>query len=127
LRVVTRMVADLDLAVEIVPCATVRESDGLAMSSRNRFLSVGDRGRAATLYRALVSVRTGVANGERRPDVLLSEARGLLDADAVDYLEIVRPEDLGRVSTVEGPVLVLGAVRIGGTRLIDNILIGGNA
>jgi pantoate--beta-alanine ligase len=126
LRVVTQMVADLDMPVEIVPCETVREPDGLAMSSRNRYLAREERERAVTLSRALRSVEEGVANGETDPSVLLDRARQLLDADAVDYVEIVDPSTLQRVERIGGPVLVCGAIRLGATRLIDNIAIGGN-
>ncbi len=125
LRVVTQMVADLNMPVEIVPCETVRESDGLALSSRNRYLAPADRERAATLSRALRAVEEGVANGETDPSVLLDVARQQLDVDAVDYVEIVDPSTLQRVERIEGPVLVCGAVRLGATRLIDNIAIGG--
>jgi len=125
LRVVTRMVLDLDLPVEMVPCPTVREADGLAMSSRNRYLDREQRGRALSLITALRSVEEGTANGERSASVLLERARQLLDADAVDYLEIVDPSTLARVDVVDGPALVCGAIRLGATRLIDNILVGG--
>ena len=74
----------------------------------------------------LGTVGAGVANGERDPSVLLAEARAILDADAVDYLEIVDPSTLQRVGAVDGPVLVCGAVRLGATRLIDNVSIGGS-
>ena len=125
LRVVARMVRDLDMPVEVVPCPTVRDADGLALSSRNRYLSVSDRSRALSLRRALRSVEDGVANGQRESSVLLIDARQLLDADAVDYLEIVDPVTLQPVATVEGAVLVCGAIRLGETRLIDNVTVGG--
>jgi pantoate--beta-alanine ligase len=102
----------------------MREPDGLAMSSRNRYLSASDRRRASSLIRALRSVDEAVTNGERSVSVLLDRARQLLDADAVDYLEIVDPTTLRRVATVDGPALVFGAIRLGATRLIDNIPIG---
>jgi pantoate--beta-alanine ligase len=125
-RVIERMVADLDMPVEVVRCPTIRDIDGLALSSRNRYLSAPDRARALSLARALRSVEDGVANGERSASVLLDRARQLLDADAVDYFEIVDPSTLQRVATVDGPVLVCGAIRLGATRLIDNISLGGN-
>jgi pantoate--beta-alanine ligase len=124
-RVIERMASDLDMPVEVVRCPTVRDADGLALSSRNRYLSAEERRRALSLVTALRSVEEGAANGERSASVLLERARQLLDADAVDYFEIVDPSTLGRVATVDGPVLVCGAIRLGATRLIDNILIGG--
>jgi pantoate--beta-alanine ligase len=124
-RVIERMASDLDMPVEVVRCPTVRDGDGLALSSRNRYLSPGDRRRALSLVKALRSVEDGAANGERSASVLLERARQLLDADAVDYFEIVDPSTLVRVATVDGPVLVCGAMKLGETRLIDNILIGG--
>lgn len=124
-RVIERMVADLDMPVEVVPCPTVRDRDGLALSSRNRYLSAAERTRALSLSQALASVEEGIANGERNASVLLERARQQLDADAVDYLELVDPSTLERVARVDGPVLVCGAVKIGATRLIDNVLIGG--
>ncbi len=124
-RVIERVVMDLDLPVEVVRCETVRDQDGLALSSRNRYLSGDERKRALSLSRALRSVESGVANGQRSASVLLDEARQLLDADAVDYFEIVDPTTLACVETVNGPVLVCGAIRIGATRLIDNITVGG--
>jgi pantoate--beta-alanine ligase len=125
IRVIERMVADLDIPVEVVRCPTIRDVDGLAMSSRNRYLSTDERRRALSLSGALSSVEAGIANGERSVSVLLDEARRLLDADAVDYFEIVDPTTLARVEVIDGPVLVCGAIRIGGTRLIDNITVGG--
>jgi len=124
-RVIERMAADLDMPVEVVRCPTVRDADGLALSSRNRYLEREDRRRASSLPRALRSVEEGVANGERSASVLLDRARQLLDADAVDYFEIVDSSTLQRVATVDGPVLVCGAIRLGVTRLIDNISVGG--
>lgn len=102
LAVIRAMVRDLDLGVKVVGCPIVRERDGLAMSSRNRYLSPEDRAKAPALYRAL---KTGDASQAR---ALLSRVPGL----TVDYLEIV---------DWTGPKRFLGAVRLGGTRLIDNI------
>lgn len=123
LRVVRRMVRDLDLPVEIVACPTVRDTDGLALSSRNVYLSPEERERALALPRVLRCVERLVRTGERRTDVLEGVAReGLADVDAVDYVALVDPDSLEPVRRVDGPVLVCAAVRVGTTRLIDNVL-----
>jgi pantoate--beta-alanine ligase len=124
LRVVRRMASDLDLRVEIASCPTVRDEDGLALSSRNVYLDPAERRRALALPKALDTVRRLVERGVRDADVLVRAGKqDLREADSVDYLEVVNPETLERVQRVDGPVLVCGAVRIGRTRLIDNALI----
>lgn len=128
LRVVRRMVEDLCFPVEVVGCPTVREADGLALSSRNTYLSGDERGRALCLHRALAAVREAVEAGElevrKLRDLGLAELeRG--GADAVDYLELVHPESLEPVDEVRGEVLVCGAIRVGGTRLIDTVRVRG--
>ncbi|MEX2394652.1 MAG: pantoate--beta-alanine ligase [Actinomycetota bacterium] len=124
LRVVSRMVKDLAMPVEIVPCATVRDADGLALSSRNRYLSKHDRERSLALSRALRTISQLASDGERDVRTLEAAGRKVLGEaglDGVDYLEVVDPETLERLETVEGTALVCGAVRVGTTRLIDNI------
>jgi len=124
LAVVTRMVRDLDFPVEIVPCPTVREPDGLAMSSRNARLSPEERAQAPVLYRALSAARDRVRLGERDAATLDRLIRSIL-AEAplgvVDYVEIVGASDLEPVHTLSGDILLAVAVRFGGTRLIDNV------
>jgi len=124
LAVITRMVRDLDMRVSIEPCPTVREADGLAMSSRNRRLSPEERAQAPVLYRALTKARDLVAAGERNAAALDGAIRSVLSeaplAD-IDYIEIVHAHDLSPVTTLSGSCLIAIAVRIGGTRLIDNI------
>jgi pantoate--beta-alanine ligase len=124
LRVVARMVSDLAMPVDIVPCTTVRDADGLALSSRNKYLSSQDRERSLALSRALKTVEQRVSEGERDARVLEAAGRDVLEAaglDGIDYLEVVDPETLERLDTVSGTALVCGAVRIGTTRLIDNL------
>lgn len=124
LRVVRRMVADLDAPCEVVACPTVREHDGLALSSRNAYLTPGERQRARFLSRALFAIRDMCAAGERRAPVLLQRGRAVLaegSPDRVDYLECVDPDTLEAIEEVSGCALVCGAVRIGKTRLIDNV------
>jgi pantoate--beta-alanine ligase len=122
--VVTRMVADMGMLMEVVVCPTVREDDGLAMSSRNAHLDARERKAAQVLYRALEDVKIAVRCGERDAavlrgrmmDILLKEPRA-----EVDYVSIADPHTLAEIDTIEGPVLASLAVNIGQTRLIDNI------
>ncbi len=130
LRVVGRLAADLDLGVEVVGCPTVREADGLALSSRNAYLSPEERRRALVLYRCLDEVARRAAAGERDTGALLHTAREVLGAeppDAVDYVEIVDPDTLDQLDRLDGRALVCGAIRIGDTRLIDNMLVDSEA
>ncbi len=122
--VIRRMVRDLDFPVEVMVCPTVREPDGLAMSSRNRLLSAEDRRRAVCLPDALRWAVRQVEGGERRVEVLVAGVRERIAAGgpcAIDYVEIVGAEDLQPVATVSGKCLLAAAVRIGGVRLIDNM------
>jgi len=127
LKVIEKMVRDLNLDVEIVPCPTVREPDGLALSSRNAYLGPAERRAAAVLYRALVAARDAVAAGERDAEAVRSAALTVIQAEPlaeVDYAAVVDPETLQPVRRVEAPALVALAVRIGATRLVDNMLVG---
>ena len=124
LAVIRRMVRDLNMPVQIVGCETVREPDGLALSSRNRYLSVDERRRAVCLYQALCRARELIEAGERDPRRVVAEMRRIVDAaepDGVDYIEIVDPEDCQPVERITQPVLVTLAVRFGSARLIDNM------
>jgi pantoate--beta-alanine ligase len=123
--VVKRMAADLDVPIEIRVCPTVREPDGLALSSRNRYLSPDERRRALVLSRGLQAARDRVAAGERDAGQLLAELRGMFDAAGVapDYLALADPETLAEVSAIDGPTLLAVAARVGSTRLIDNVIL----
>jgi pantoate--beta-alanine ligase len=126
LAVIKRMVRDLDMRVEIVPCATVREPDGLAMSSRNVWLSPAERAQAPVLNRALTAARVAIENGERDAERLKTDmCAALADADLakIDYVEIVDADSLEPVTTVDGPCLIALAVFFGDVRLIDNITV----
>jgi pantoate--beta-alanine ligase len=119
LVLVKRMVRDLDFPLSVVGVPTVREPDGLALSSRNVYLSPDDRTRAATLQRALVA---GASVSARGADAVLDAARAVLAEEpgiAVEYLEL-RDPDLGS-APAEGPARLLVAARLGSTRLIDNV------
>lgn len=124
LAVIRRMVADFDLAVEIVACPTHREGDGLAVSSRNSYLNAEERLVAGVLYRALRVARERIADGTGDLGTPLEAARTVLGLEPlarIDYLEVVDPDTMQPVDKITGPVCVVGAVWIGKTRLIDNI------
>ena len=123
--VVTRLVRDLNLAVRIEVCPTVREPDGLAMSSRNVHLDTAQRRQAIALSRALAIAAGCLAEGERDAAVVVAAARAELDAAGVDteYFVLVNPQDLTPVTHITGPTLALVAARLGSTRLIDNRLL----
>jgi pantoate--beta-alanine ligase len=124
LTLVKRMVRDLDWPIEIVGVPTVREPDGLALSSRNAYLSQADRQRAVALSRALQLAHHVWCEGEHRATVIEERMRQELRRDpeiAVEYIAIVEPETLAPVTTVDGRTVVAIAARVGGTRLIDNI------
>jgi pantoate--beta-alanine ligase len=123
-RVIERMAADLDLGVRILRHPTVRETDGLAMSSRNRYLSPGDRAIAPALYATLRSVGAKVALGATDSAQLIAEGRSALESAGftVEYLNMCDPDTLDDVSNVDHLVLVIAAVRLGVTRLIDNLI-----
>jgi pantoate--beta-alanine ligase len=126
--VIRRMVRDLDFDVEIEVLPTVREPDGLAMSSRNAYLSGEERRRAAALNRALRAAEAVAASGETRPEVALAAARAELERAGVEpeYLEARDAEGLAPADSLNGrPVLVAVAARVGRARLIDNLVIGG--
>lgn len=124
LAVIRRMVVDLDFPSQIVGCPTVREPDGLACSSRNRNLSPDDRRRAASIYQALQVGRQRIEDGCTAPhEVEQTMRQHLLDAgiSAIDYASVVDTRDLQPLARVDRPVLLAVAVRLGGTRLIDNL------
>jgi pantoate--beta-alanine ligase len=126
LRLIRRMVRDLSMPVEIVPCATVRDADGLALSSRNKYLKPEDRERSLALSRALRTIADAIGEGETGVATLEARGRNVLegaDLDGIEYLEVVDPETLDHLERVAGDVLVCGAVRVGGTRLIDNVFV----
>jgi pantoate--beta-alanine ligase len=126
--VIRRMVEDLDFPVRIAVLPTVREPDGLAMSSRNRYLGADERERAAALSRALLAAERVAAGGEDSVAVALAAAREELNRAGIEpeYLEARDAEDLSPAANFNGrPVLVALAARLGRARLIDNIVIGG--
>lgn len=126
LGVIRAMVLDLDVPVEIVGCPTVREPDGLALSSRNSYLDAEDRRAAPVLYRALLAARRLWEGGERSGDVLRAAmSRVLADEPRarVDYVSVADPLTFRELSGLEGPALLSMAVFVGRARLIDNLLL----
>jgi len=124
LAVVTRMADDLNLPVEIVGCPIVREADGLAMSSRNAYLSAGDRAAAPTLFAALRAGVGRIVDGERDPSRVIAMIRAVVGTEprlALEYAEVRDAHELTELATIDGSVLIAVAARIGGTRLIDNV------
>jgi len=124
--ILQRMAKDLDLDSSLEICPTIREPDGLAMSSRNAYLNAEERRSATVLYRALESVRQEIESGERDPIHLVARARATLACESpvsVDYAELVDSKSLEPVMRLHGSCLFLLAVRLGKTRLIDNALI----
>jgi pantoate--beta-alanine ligase len=124
LAVVRRLVADLDLEVDVVGCPTVRERDGLAMSSRNGRLSPGERQAATVLWRALRTGRELIAVGSRSGPAVSAAMAGVLDAEPLvqtDYAVVADPESLQVVTEIATEVRLLVAARIGAARLIDNV------
>jgi pantoate--beta-alanine ligase len=121
--VLRRMVRDLDLPVVLEVVPTVREPDGLAMSSRNRRLAAGERDRALALSRALQAAERAVDAGERDAAAVERAARAAMGGLEPEYLALVDPDSFSPVQQVNGRVLVTVAARVGGTRLIDNTII----
>lgn len=125
LQVVKRMAADLDLPVQIVPVPTVREKDGLALSSRNAYLSPAERAAAPTLHRVLQETAASIRKGAPVGPTLVRGRRTIKAAGfKLDYLEARHASTLAPVtSRKDGPIRLLVAARIGGTRLIDNMAV----
>jgi pantoate--beta-alanine ligase len=126
LIVIKRMVADLDMPVEVVGCPTVREADALALSSRNVYLSAPERAMAPALHKALVAAADLVAQGESDPARVRDAALAILDAEpswAVEYVEVRDAETLAAVERIERRVVIAAAGRLGKARLIDNVVV----
>jgi pantoate--beta-alanine ligase len=126
LLVIRRMVADLNLPVTIVGVPTVREADGLALSSRNKYLSAEERKAAPALYRALQEAAGLIRSGELDTSKVRAGAFAVLaefPVIRVEYFEIVDPDELQPIASVRGSVRIAAAIWIGSTRLIDNVFI----
>ena len=126
LQVVTRMARDLDIPVEIVGVPTVREADGLAMSSRNWYLSPEERAAAPALYKVLCDIAAKLSAGQTSA-AAIAEGRTVLEAagfGAIDYIEVCDASSLEPLETADRPARVLAAAHLGRTRLIDNVAVG---
>jgi pantoate--beta-alanine ligase len=124
--VIKRMIADLNMPLEIVVCATIREPDGLAVSSRNQYLSAQQRKDAAVIYKSLERCRQMIEAGVRDRKKISAEMRRILTqapSIEIEYIDIVDAETLQLIEPIAGKILVAVAVRLGPTRLIDNILL----
>jgi pantoate--beta-alanine ligase len=125
--VIHKLVRDLDIPVRIAVCPTIRDPDGLALSSRNAYLSPEERERALGLSRALRAAEEAVAGGTRDAEAVVAVARAELERAGVEpeYLQLRSSEDLSPVERVNGSTLLAVAARVGRARLIDNAILGG--
>jgi pantoate--beta-alanine ligase len=120
------MVEDLDLPIHVEVCPTVRDPDGLALSSRNRYLSADERRRALAIFTSLQLAKQLVKRGTIDAATIIARMQEILHASDlnIDYIAIADPETLESVAAVRGPTLAAIAARVGKTRLIDNEMIG---
>ena len=126
LAIIRQMVRDLNFDITIVGVPTVREPDGLAMSSRNAYLSEEERTSALSLFEALQQAQNNVAQGMRDAGQIVDQASQLISSKAharIDYVALCNPETLKDVLKVDGPALMALAVWVGKTRLIDNAIL----
>jgi pantoate--beta-alanine ligase len=124
--VIKRMVKELNMDVEIAIQPTVRETDGLAMSSRNSYLNAEERRASTAIFCALTAAEHLTKSGVKEPDELKKKMRTVLLQEkglSIDYIEIVDPETLAPFTVISGEIVILVAVRLGRTRLIDNIVL----
>jgi pantoate--beta-alanine ligase len=127
LLVIKRMVKDLNLNIKIIPGTLMREEDGIAMSSRNTYLSPMDRGKACRIYRSLKKGKDLFDSGERRVSAIIKVVEETIcskDGIAIQYIEIRDAETLEKIDRVTRPAVIAIAVMVGSVRLIDNIMIG---
>lgn len=126
LIVIKQMVKDLNMRVKVVGLPTVRETDGLAMSSRNKYLSPEERQSATCLYRALLHAKELIEKGERDVGKIVDAMRGIVEKEPlaeIDYIEISDADSLEEISRIKGNVLIALAVKFGNARLIDNMVV----
>ncbi|MBA7581009.1 Pantothenate synthetase [subsurface metagenome] len=127
LMVIKKMAADLDMSIEVVAVPTVREPDGLAMSSRNTYLNDEERKQAVVLYQALNLAQKLYSGGENDAEAIREQMTALIQQQPladIEYISIADAETLDELDTIKTPVLVSMAVRFGSTRLIDNVVVG---
>lgn len=126
LVIIRKMVSDLNLDVEIVRLPIVREADGLALSSRNLYLSAEERKSATVLYRALQHAQKRIDEGEKKSKTLMKEMREIIESEPlarIDYISVTDMVELKEMKTLKGKCLIALAVYFGSTRLIDNIIV----
>ena len=137
LRILTSMTEELNFPIEIVACPTVREPDGLAISSRNRYLSPPERQRALAISRGLMTAAADFKNGARQANRLVTTVKNILldptrggagDASSrvpmlIDYVAAVDAKTLRAVESIDAPAVIAVAARVGNTRLIDNVIL----
>ena len=123
--ILKKMIKDLDFDTQVKVCATVREKDGLAMSSRNIYLSPEERETAAVMYKALQMAESMIELGEHEVEKVVNEIkRKLKEANVkIDYIDILRAENLAEVSRITDEVVIAAAIIVGKTRLIDNVVV----
>jgi pantoate--beta-alanine ligase len=127
LLVIKKMTSDLDMGIEVVAVPTVREPDGLAMSSRNTYLNAGERKQAAVLYQSLTLAQKLFAGGEKDTKAILKKMTALIQKQPladIEYISIADAETLEELDELKPPALISMAVRFGKTRLIDNVVVG---
>ncbi len=126
LKVIQKMVQDLNIPLEIVPVETVREPDGLAMSSRNVYLNAEDRKAALVLSRSLMEAQKAFVDGERSADRIQELVSNFIKSEPrvrIDYVVVADPENLRPIKTIDRSAVVLVAARVGSARLIDNVIL----
>lgn len=124
--VIKQMVKDLNIPIRLIATPTVRESDGLAMSSRNSYLDQNQRKQAPVLYSSLLDGASLISSGEREPGVIIERIRKRISGETngkIEYIEIRNADNLAEVETINIPVVIALAVHFGSTRLIDNIVV----
>lgn len=129
--IIEKMVRELNFPIEIIPCPIIREEDGLAMSSRNTYLSASERSEALVLHKALLEAKVSIEAGERNSEVLKRRMTDIIKSSqsaVIDYVQIVDTQSLESIETIENEFLIALAVKFGNTRLIDNFRgkLGGN-
>ena len=123
---IRQMVRDLDFDIEIIGGPIIREPDGLAMSSRNSYLSSKQRDSALSLYKSLIKAQSLVENGIKDAAKIIDETSALIKSHpetGIDYIAICNPETLVDIQSIDGPALMALAVKVGKTRLIDNMIL----
>ena len=129
LKIIERMTKDLNMPVEIVPCPIVREKNGLALSSRNRYLSEKERGSAKNIYKSLQFARDMIKSKKiknaQKTSRIVKNMLSKIPGARVEYIEVLDAEDLSPLNKLKFPIVIAAAVWVGKTRLIDNIIIPG--